>query len=170
MNIFVTSFCPKESAIALPDRHITKMPLEACQMISIVASKWYHNYGTLPKKDETPYSTEKGAFRKHPCTIWSAKSVHNAQWLIQHGIELCKEYQVRYNKVHSCYKTLLCAEELFPSGDCNEVTSFVRAMPDEFKYDETIDTFTAYKRYINFKPWVKDNYLRVPSRKPNWVN
>jgi hypothetical protein len=46
---------------------------------------------------------------------------------------------------------------------------FSRAMPDEWKYDESIDTFTAYKLYIASKPWVKDNYLRIPERKPEWV-
>jgi hypothetical protein len=38
MNIFVTSPSPQESAIVLPDCHIVKMALEACQMLSIVAS------------------------------------------------------------------------------------------------------------------------------------
>ena len=67
MNIFATSKFPAESAIVLPDKHITKMPLEACQMLSIVASKkWGHDYGTLPKKDGTPYATEKGAFEITP--------------------------------------------------------------------------------------------------------
>jgi hypothetical protein len=81
MNIFVTSPCPKESAIVLPDRHITKMSLECCQMLSIVASeKWGHGYGTLPKTDGTPYKTEKGAFRNHPCTQWAAKTIDNAYW------------------------------------------------------------------------------------------
>ena len=62
MNIFVTSPFPAESAICLPDKHIVKMPLECCQMLSIVASeKWGHGYGTLPKVDGTPYKTEKGA-------------------------------------------------------------------------------------------------------------
>ena len=32
---------------------------------------------------------------------------------------------------------------------------FARAMPDEWKYDRKIDTFTAYKKYIASKPWVK---------------
>jgi hypothetical protein len=63
MNIFVTNKFPAESAIVLPDRHVTKMALEACQMLSIVASSWYHGYGTLPKADGTPYNTAKGAFR-----------------------------------------------------------------------------------------------------------
>jgi hypothetical protein len=63
MNIFVTNKFPAESAICLPDKHVVKMPLECCQMLSIVASeKWGHGYGTLPKTDSTPYKTDKGAF------------------------------------------------------------------------------------------------------------
>ena len=53
MNIFVTSPDPIESAQVLPDKHIVKMPLEACQMLAVVYSKWYFNWGNdlLPKKD-----------------------------------------------------------------------------------------------------------------------
>ena len=50
MNIFVTSPAPVESAQCLPDKHVVKMPLETCQMLSIVASeKWGRGYGKLPK-------------------------------------------------------------------------------------------------------------------------
>ena len=49
------------------------------------------------------------------------------------------------------------------------VESFTRAMPDDLKYNNDIDTFIAYKKYIASKPWVKDNYLRKPERKPNWI-
>jgi len=42
-------------------------------------------------------------------------------------------------------------------------------MPDEYKHDASIDTFTAYKMYISSKPWVASNYLRDPSRQPDWV-
>ena len=51
----------------------------------------------------------------------------------------------------------------------SQAENFSRAMPDEFKYDDSIDTFTAYKMYIASKPWVKDNYLRKPERKPDWI-
>ena len=50
-----------------------------------------------------------------------------------------------------------------------DTTPFAREMPDEFKYDDGIDTFTAYKMYIASKPWVCDNYLRLPHRKPDWI-
>ena len=65
MNIFVTDPDPVKSAQVLPDKHIVKMPLETCQMLSIVASeKWGHGFGVLPKLDGAPYKTDKGAFRK----------------------------------------------------------------------------------------------------------
>lgn len=169
MNVFVTSKLPTESARVLPDRHITKMPVETCQLLAIVASPWYHDYGTIPKADDAPYSTEKGAFRNHPCTKWAAESTHNAYWLIKHGISLCDEFFLRYKKVHSCYRTLIHAYDLFPKGNISEVTPFVRAMPDEYKLDMSINTFDAYKMYIASKPWVKDNYLRIPERKPYWI-
>ena len=87
MNIFVTDPDPWKCARVLPDKHIVKMPLETCQMLAIVASeKWGRGFGTLPRLDGTPYSTEKGAFRNHPCTIWAGDFVLNWHWLIQHGL------------------------------------------------------------------------------------
>lgn len=175
MNIFVIDECPVLSAAELPDKHIVKMPLETCQMISVIYSKWYHNWGTIPKKDGTPYNTDKGAFRNHPCTVWAAEKYDNLAWLIRHGYALCNEYRHRYKKTHSCLDALYIAEDIFMQktnetiGIYKNVTSFVRAMPDEFKLDTSIDTFEAYKRYISSKTWVKDNYLRMPQRRPSWV-
>jgi len=170
MNIFVTSPFPAESAICLPDKHIVKMPLECCQMLSIVASKWYHSYGDLLRTDGVPYRTEKGAFRNHPCTKWAGETIDNAYWLIKWGMNLCDEYSIRYNnKIHSCYNTLLQAYYLFPKGKITHVTPFARAMPDQYKFDTSISTFDAYKMYIASKPWVASNYLRMPLRKPSWV-
>ena len=175
MNIFVTDQCPVLSAVVLPDRHITKMSLETCQMVSVVFSKWYYDWGTIPKKDGTPYSTEKGAFRNHPCTQWAAKSHENLAWLIRHGFALCNEYRNRYEKDHACMKGLEVAENIFATKSGKEISihknvvEFTRAMPDEFKLDTSIDTFTAYKMYIASKPWVASNYLRMPQRKPDWI-
>jgi hypothetical protein len=85
-------------------------------------------------------------------------------------MNICDEFQLRYGKPHSCYNTLLEAYYLFPKGKITEVTPFARAMPEEWKFDDTIDTFEAYKKYIASKPWVSENYLRMPERKPSWIN
>ena len=49
------------------------------------------------------------------------------------------------------------------------VDTFTRAMPDDIKYDTTIDTITAYRKYLNTKPWLSNNYIRIPSRKPSFI-
>ena len=170
MNIFVTDESPWRSAAVLPDKHIVKMPLETCQMLSIVSSKkWGHNYGTLPKSDGMPYATKKGAFRNHPCTIWANETVENTRWLLAHGFALCQEYTARYDKVHTCFAALLVADKIIPDVGWDDHTPFVRAMPDEYKFDDSITTIEAYKMYIASKPWVSDNYLRLPHRKPDWI-
>ena len=85
MNIFVTDPSPTTSARHLPDKHVVKMPLETCQMLSIVCSdKWGHSYGDLHRLDGQAYKTEKGAFRNHPCTIWANACLENTWWLLAH--------------------------------------------------------------------------------------
>ena len=169
MNIFVTDPSPTVSAQCLPDKHIVKMPLETSQMLAIVCSdKWGHGYGVLHKKDGTPYKTEKGAFRNHPCTVWANESIINAWWLIAHGMALCEEYTHRYDKVHSCEKTILEAGSIIPFT-MEKPKSFARAMPDVLKNNIAISTFTAYKEYLRSMTWVASNYICDSSRKPWWI-
>ena len=176
MNIFVTDPCPIQSARNLPDKHIVKMPLETCQMLSIIYSDWYYGVGKLYKQDGTPYRTAHGAFRKHPCTQWAAADQYNLAWLIEHGLALCFEYTARYNKVHTCQDVIYQAESIYHKCFTQDITDaatyvrdFTRAMPEYLKFDTTIDTITAYKRYLNTKPWLASNYLRIPSRKPSFI-
>ena len=175
MNIFVTHPNPRASARVLPDKHVVKMPLESCQMLSIIFSKWYYDWGTINKMDGTPYNRQKGAFRNHTCTAWAGQNIYNTAWLIMHGNALAFEYYLRYGKIHSCSKTLFEAKKLFHKKTGEPITcysmaeGFARAMPEEYKFDTGISTFDAYKMYIASKPWAKDNYLHMPQRKPDWI-
>ncbi len=176
MNIFVTDPCPIQSARNLPDKHIVKMPLETCQMLAIIYSDWYYGVGTLHKLDGTPYATKRGAFRNHPCTQWAAANQYNLAWLIMHGYALCDEYTARYNKVHSCKSAIVEASVIYdlvfdePCATAyDKVTNFTRAMPEDIKYNHRISTIEAYKYYLNTKPWLATNYLRIPSRKPSFI-
>ena len=176
MNIFVTDNSPSQSARNLPDKHVVKMPLETCQMLSIIYSDWYYGIGKLHRANGMPYATAKGAFRNHPCTQWAAASYGNLSWLICHGLALCDEYTQRYDKIHACQAPMIEAVDIFEAAfDFNvdiykdTVDPFTRAMPDDIKYDTTIDTITAYRKYLNTKPWLSTNYLRIPSRKPSFI-
>ena len=92
-----------------------------------------------------------------------------------HGYVLCNEYWHRYGKVHSCFNSLQAAEVIFLDNSqesleiYKNVKSFVRAMPDNFKLDNTISDIEAYQRYVASKPWAQHNYLRIPNRKPLWM-
>ena len=160
MNIFVLDENPVTAAKYACDKHVVKMILESAQMLCAVQPE-----GTAPYKR---------SFYNHPCTKWANEFVTNWQWLLAHGLAMCNEYTARYGKVHTCQKTLLAAKEILPTADPQGrsgkgPTPFVFAGPDEFKYDEGIDIYDKYKMYISSKPWVKDNYLRIPNRKPDWV-
>jgi hypothetical protein len=144
-------------------------------MIAVVYGPHYRNWGTIPKSDGTSF--KQNGFRNHPCTVWSAKTLPNLAWLISHAIGLCDEYTLRYNKVHSLTSTVLRAREMFiqrtgldPDHVWDDVTEFARAMPDELKTNQQIDDVTAYRLYVNTKPWVSGNYIRLSSRKPSWVS
>lgn len=175
MNIFAVNPDPIISAKELPDRHVTKMILESCQMISLVFSSHYWDIGEVMKVDGTPFKTAKGAFKKHPCTIWAAESVENCAWLIQHACGLCEEFKFRYNKLHGLTKSVFDTKKLFHRETGEVITvfrgveGFARAMPDVLKFDDTIDDVTAYQRYVSTKPWVWSNYLRRPDRRPDWL-
>ena len=176
MNIFVTDRCPIQSARNLPDKHIVKMPLETCQMLAIIYSDWYYGVGKLYKSDGTPYRTSHGAFRNHPCTQWAAANQYNLAWLITHGYALCHEYTATLQQgtyLPRCYRPsrtyLLRSFDIVYHTHHARSQTFTRAMPESIKFDTTIDTITAYKQYLNTKPWLATNYLRIPSRKPSFI-
>ena len=176
MNIFVTNPCPRKSAMVLPDKHIVKMPLETCQMLAVVFSSGILIGVMIYYLRKTEHlTTPRKVLCGHPCTVWAGENIANTAWLIEHGFALLKEYENRYNKVHSCQTAMNAAEKVFEERTEKHYYAIKRqhhshsAGPDEFKFDTSIDTFTAYKRYISSKPWVASNYLRDPSKKPDWV-
>ena len=175
MNIFAVHADPITSARMLPDKHVNKMILESAQMLSIVYSPHYWDIGEVAKVDGTPFKTAKGAFKKHPCTIWAAESHANCAWLIQHAVGLCSEFRYRYEKLHGLTESLFDVKKLFhritgePITVYRDIKSFARAMPEDIKFDDSIDDITAYRKYVNSKPWVYYNYLRKPERRPAWL-
>mgnify|MGYP000991647343 CR=1 FL=1 len=122
------------------------MPVETCQIIALVYSDGYGNSGPIHRADGTSYNTIKGAFRNHPCTQWAALKDSNLAWLIEHGIALCNEYSLRYSKLHGCFVTLEQCKKIFceitgkTPSEVKTKNNFIRAMPDEWKKNNTINT------------------------------
>jgi hypothetical protein len=140
------------------------MALENAQMLAANFSDEFLEFGTLPKKDGTPY---KVSHKNHPCTKWGREWIENAAWMIVHGLAICGEYHRRYGKIHSCLQAHLNAKRLFEQNGWSlqmyrDHTPFVRAMPDEFKLDTTISTVEAYRRYMHTKHYAKWKHGNEP--------
>lgn len=173
MNLFVVDRNPARAAESLPSKLVVKMPLETCQMLAVNMGPLYLDWGTIRKKDGTPYGHR--GFRNHPCTVWARDSYENMAWMITHGLALCGEYMRRYGKVHASMIGLLDAKRHFenntglPLSVWTNVKSFARALPVELKTNDNVDDVTAYRLYLNgYKPYAE--WKRRPEAKPSWWN
>ena len=130
-------------------------------------SKWYFNWGNdlLPKKDGTPYNTEKGAFRGHPCTIWAAQNIYNTAWLIQHGFGLLEEYTHRYGKVHASQALIEWCADNMPDIPDEPMTKMPQCMPDEFKEECSV---SAYRHFYNVDKRRSFKCVWTDREEPQW--
>jgi hypothetical protein len=169
MNIFVLDRDAKKAAQMQCDKHVVKMIVETCQMLSAVMD---NNYSPLYSGNDNLKPSERfgtagypKAHIKHPCTMWTMQSKGNYKWLIKHLRALCVEYSNRYNKVHSCEGQLSIFEAqmeymTFPS---DRRTAFVQAMPDKYKDKDPVK---AYHNYYNMDKFTFAKWKN--SSKPKW--
>lgn len=151
MNIFILDYDIKKSVQYHCDQHINKMILEAAQMICTVQF--------LLGNRNTPY---KPTHPKHPCTIWTAMSLDNYIYTMDYAFYLNEEAKRRYNRKVD-HKSWNVIEELpFPKLPTIGLTTFARAMPEEFKSIK--DPIEAYRQYYKTKTFATWSYCD----KPDW--
>jgi len=145
MNIFVLSKNPKTCAKLHCDKHVVKMILESCQMLSTCQDY----YGIKPIYKPTHIN--------HPCNVWVRESRSNYIWLCDLTYYLLKEYEYRYNKKHKCEKVLKYCFENIPNFKFYKMTPFRMAMPEKYKCNNVVK---AYRNYyigekLQFCKWTK---------------
>ena len=156
MNIFYVHADPIVAAQQLADDHIRKMQIESAQMCC--TTHWESG-------SEAPY---KRAHKNHPSTIWVRQSIQHYDWLVEHGLEICREFELRYGKLHATQKVLEWCKDNKPNIPDNGFVAPPKCMPDEFKVEDTIESYKNF--YINDKVKVKQlDWKKIPSRKPNWI-
>lgn len=176
MNIFVLDNSPTIAAKYMCDKHVVKMILESCQLLStahrvldgtqkqVITSK-NRKYTTFvmscPKLDSFLY---KSTMINHPCTIWTRDGSSNYAWLAYHNISLINEYSSRYNKNHASTELAQWLLRNIPNNIIQKpLTPFALAMPDEYKCENAVWSYRNY--YINekykFAKWKNGNV-------PNW--
>lgn len=143
MNIFVLDKNPKRAAQMLCDKHISKMILESAQMLCTCNNE---------KGNIAPY---KSTHKNHPCSKWVMSSLGNYNWLLNHSLEICKEFNRRYKKIHKSCNVIKWCEKNKPNFKINKRTAFVQAMPKEYKQKNAVKAYREYYLHekLRFCKW-----------------
>jgi hypothetical protein len=134
MNIFVLDYDIEKCAQYHVDKHVVKMILESAQMLSTAVRSTGLDEGY------------KATHVNHPCNVWLRESIMNWYWLRDLTAELHKEWRFRYNhpetKMHKSFEVV---ENLtVPKLPVIDMTPFKLCMPDEFKTDDTVESYRKY--------------------------
>ena len=126
---------PTMSAQYHVDKHVVKMILETAQLLCGV------HHATAPDNTYVPY---KLSHKNHPCSIWARTSLSNYLYLCELGLELCKEYTYRYGKRHKSQDVIEWCLINKPNVPDVEFTEPAKAMPDEYKVGDVVQSYRNY--------------------------
>ena len=144
MNLFILSLIQKEIAECMMDKHVSKILLEAVQMLCSAM------HVLEPGMHKDIY---KMAHKNHPVTIWCRTSRENFEWTLKLIDCLHEEWRHRYQhtKTHKSYLVAQYLKEHIPTNFPETgLTKFALAMPDEYKTDDPVESYRAY--YLSKRP------------------
>ena len=160
MNLFILSLNWKECAQYMFDKHISKMILEAVQMLC-TAKK------IVSPNEEEDADLYKISHKNHPVSIWIRQSQANYIWTLNMVDAMHTEWKFRYNhpaeKMHKSYEVACYLSSVIPPEDkfpCIGLTPFAQAMPDEYKMADAVEAYRAYYQSPpkqKFASWKKRN-------------
>lgn len=163
MNIFVVNKDPHIAAQELCDQHVVKMIVETAQMLC--TAHWTITGGCPGLKPYEPTHVN------HPCNKWVRERSANYQWLWLHGMELCREYTRRYDKIHKTQDLMMCLRTVpeFNPGPMTPHVICIKMSDPVLSYMCTIpgDPVRSYRLFYNLD---KVRFARWRhSEKPSWL-
>lgn len=145
MNLFILSLCFQDCARYMFDKHISKIILEACQMLC--TAKRLLDTGF----DDSVFPLYKIAHKNHPVTIWMRQSYENYMWTIGLIEAMHDEWKFRYDhpstKQHKSFMVAMWLKENPPSKEQFSqvgLTPFAMAMPDMYKGEDPVESYRQY--------------------------
>ena len=143
MNIFYVHQEPKICAQQHVDKHVVKMILEYAQLLStahrILDGVEYVGKSKSGRKatryllsDDREHHLYLASHLNHPSAKWTRHSACHYRWLFKLWIELMREYNYRYGKIHSAASLIPYLKELPKNIPENGFSAPWRAMPEEF--------------------------------------
>ena len=147
MNIFHLSRDLEKSARYHIDKHVVKMIVEHCQLLS--------SANRLSGLDEGYKLTHKN----HPCAIWTRESLDNWLYVRDLTIELHKEWQYRYRHKRN-HKSFDVMQQLsIPKLPKLGLTVPPKCMPNEVKLPGVV---ASYRNYYRLRKWHIATYTGRP--------
>lgn len=161
----------------LVDRHVVKMILESCQLLSTAhrlldgeeyigqtatgrkARRWRLDD---PIKDAVLY---QATHINHPSAVWCRETSENYDWLFEHFIALINEYKYRYGKDHKCcdmIDALMAQPQNITIGNLTPVTP---AMAEQYIISN--DSLENYRNYYRQGKKHLHNYTK--RKPPEWL-
>jgi Pyrimidine dimer DNA glycosylase len=144
MNLFILALIQKEIAESMFDKHVSKILLEAVQMLCSAMHVLEPGMHTV---------IYKMAHKNHPVTIWCRTSKENFEWTLKLIDCLHEEWRFRYKheKIHKSYVVAQYLKEHVPTNFPQQgLTTFALAMPEEYKTADPVESYRAY--YLSKRP------------------
>lgn len=163
MNIFALDADPAIAAKYHNNKHVVKMILELCQILSTAHRVLDGEQGfrlsannrkikTWMLSDHREQILYSATHVNHPSCIYARSGSFEYTWTQQLLVELCKEYTYRYGKVHASEsKGVVMTLSQLPNN-IKQTTEFrlpTPAMPDEYKTGDVVESYRNY--YIGSK-------------------
>lgn len=192
MNIFYLDDDLETSVKYHVDKHITKMPLEAAQLVcttswidlcfgkidlarklnkeelaelaDFVAPYRNRNKGIPPANRNSPVAYWP-SYINHPCAIWLRTSFENWCYTVSYAFELDYERHLRFGSVEHSSVSIIKKVHVPRHLTSRGQTRIVEAVGDCPIYDDPVDTYRHY--YIHYKNHLAEWSLRP---KPTWYN
>ena len=180
MNIFYVHQEPKICAQQHVDKHVVKMILEYAQLLStahrILDGVEYVGKSKSGRKatryllsDDREHHLYLASHLNHPSAKWTRHSACHYRWLFKLWIELMREYNYRYGKIHSAARLIPYLKELPKNIPENGFSAPWRAMPEQFKADRSEPDYTI-KSYRAYYLGAKTSMFKWKNRpQPEWI-
>lgn len=177
MNIFYLSSNPKTSASQHCDKHVVKMILEYAQLlstahrvidgtVSVGVSKTGRKRTSYDLPDNREYVLYRATHINHPSAVWARDSKSNYNHLYELLYHLCKEYTLRYGKVHKVEREGILdklKQTPYAISFSEKFKEPPPAMPDYCKV--VGDSVASYRNYyIN----EKSRFAKWKTQAPDW--
>jgi len=147
MNLFIISRSVQECVEAMFDKHISKIILEAVQMLCTAKLL----VSSVCEEPEDNIKLYKTTHKNHPVSIWVRTSLENYMWTLDLIDAMHTEWKYRYDhpasKEHNSYIVAKYLRKYAPKADefpSTGLTSFAQAMPDEYKCEDAVEAYRQY--------------------------